>query len=123
MPTFQRGIYSLIVLNFRDYKSKQSAAEKIMKNMCFYPPGAQIKRLTTLGLNPTFFFFRFFLTGPRSAKNFRSRIFDGWEMAEKSMFPVGDHFPRPYDAKLLRPGNSQKFDFSSGGPLSETLRC
>ena len=41
-----------------------------------------------------------FLTGPRSAKNFRSRIFDDREMAEKSIFPVGDHFPRPYDANF-----------------------
>ena len=54
--------------------------EKIMKNMGFYPQGAQIKRLITLGLNPTFFFFSdlfdVFLTGPRSAKNFRSRNVD-----------------------------------------------
>ena len=88
-------------------------------------------------------FFDDFLTGPRSAKNFRSRIFDGREMAEKSIFPVGDHFPRPYDANFfkagkwaknlffrwgttfrgsydanfLRPGNGRKIDFSGGGPL------
>ena len=63
------------------------------------------------------------LAGPRSAKNFRSRIFGGREMAEKSIFRVGDHFPRPYDANFLRPGNGRKVDFSGGGPLSETLRC
>ena len=68
-------------------------------------------------------FFDDLLTGPRSAKNFRSRFFDGREMAEKSLFPVGDHFPRPYDANFLRPGNGRKIDFSGGGPLSETLRC
>ena len=41
-------------------------------------------------------------------------------MTEKSIFPVGDHFPRPYDANFLRPGNARKIDDSSGGPLSET---
>ena len=30
---------------------------------------------------------------------------------------VGDHFPRPYDANFLRPGNGRKIDFSGGGPL------
>ena len=64
-----------------------------------------------------------FLTGPRSAKNFRSRIFDGREIVEKSIFLVGDHFPRPYDANFLRPGNGRKIDFSGGGPHSETSRC
>ena len=34
--------------------------EKIMKNMGFYPQGAQIKRLSPLGLNPATFFFCFF---------------------------------------------------------------
>ena len=47
----------------------------------------------------------------------------GQEMAEKLIFPVGDHFPRPYDANFLRPGNDRKIYFSGGGPLSETLRC
>ena len=27
-------------------------------------------------------------------------IFEGLEMTEKSIFPVGDHFPRPYDANF-----------------------
>ena len=62
-----------------------------------------------------------FLTGPRSAKNFRSRIFDGREMAEKTIFLVGDHFPRPYDANFLRLGNGRKIDFSGGGPLFGVL--
>ena len=66
-------------------------------------------------------FFDDFLTGPRSAKNFRSRMFDDREMAEKSIFPVGDHFPRPYDANFLRPGNGRKIDFSSWGPLFGVL--
>ena len=68
-------------------------------------------------------FFDDFLTGPRSAKNFRSRIFDGREMAEKSIFRWGTTFRDPTMLIFLRPGNGRKNDFSGGGPLSETLRC
>ena len=50
-------------------------------------------------------------------------IFQGWEMADKSFFTVGDNFPRPYNAKWLRPRNGRKINFSCAGPLSETLRC
>ena len=35
-------------------------------------------------------------------------------MAEKSIFPVGDHFPRPYDANFSRPENGRKIDFPVG---------
>ena len=49
------------------------------------------------------------LTRPRSAMTFRSRIADDFlkpkNGAEKSMFPVGDHFPRPYDANFSRLAN------------------
>ena len=78
---------------------------------------------------------------PRSAKNFRSRFFDGQEMAEKSIFPVGDHFsvflrcsffkagkwPKnrffqwgttfrgSYDANFLWLGNGRKIGFKAPG--------
>ena len=42
-------------------------------------------------------------------------------MAKLSFFPVGDHFPRPYDANFLRLGNGRKINFSRGGPLSGVL--
>ena len=63
-------------------------------------------------------FFYDLLTGPRSAKNFRSRIFDDREMAEKSIFPVGDHFPRPYDANFRGITNNP---FRSQRPLGKFI--
>ena len=42
-------------------------------------------------------------------------------MAEKSIFPVGVHFPRPYDANFLRPGAPNPRTRTGSGSL-ETPR-